>query len=150
MLGLMAGVSFGAFALMAGPLMVRLSTTGLVLANSVAMILRIAYSVHFIRHRLKGDLTPALAPNLAVLGAFVASFAITFASDARTDVNSLVTVAIHIGIGIVCFIVVAATVWVCERPFLRDLNDFRMMARRGDSGDQSGRSDVHEDNKKKD
>eukprot|EP00611_Tribonema_gayanum_P021133 TRINITY_DN4008_c0_g1_i1.p2 TRINITY_DN4008_c0_g1~~TRINITY_DN4008_c0_g1_i1.p2 ORF type:complete len:419 (+),score=171.01 TRINITY_DN4008_c0_g1_i1:937-2193(+) len=122
---------FGVFAASAGPLMARYGTSGLVMANCLGMLFRIAYSARFIV-RFFGSPRPLLgalphpAAALAFAGAAVAS-GFSAAAAARAG-NTPRAQLLHVCRGAAAFALLAAVCWATEKPFRARL---RGLLRRG-------------------
>lgn len=134
-LSLSAGASFLVFAGATLPLMRRLGTVGLVLANSLGMAARVLFSLGFIRRFFAraGEPVPDLFPSPLVCAAFVAAFAGTLASDAGTDVGDWRQALPHVAFGAVALAGVVATVVMAEGDWLADMRGIRRLAR-GEQG----------------
>ncbi|XP_024402164.1 uncharacterized protein [Physcomitrium patens] len=105
-------------------------STGLILANSINMGMRIVYSLTFIQHFFSDSQTFSLwqaVPNWKVVGALVSSAMITHLSKrfVLDYDNFFPSAVLHVGIGIACLSVVLSTVYNYERPFLHELSTFR-------------------------
>ncbi|KAL1922602.1 uncharacterized protein VTP21DRAFT_10141 [Calcarisporiella thermophila] len=108
-----------------------LGTLGLILANMVNLLLRIAYSWYFIRRyflRPRGYTVdgirytlslPNLLPRPFVILAFAIGWALTFWSGQAIGWATLPEIAKHIGVGGACFACVAIITWTQERVFVR-------------------------------
>lgn len=112
-------------------------STGLILANSINMGMRIIYSLTFIRHFFKHSQTFSLwqaIPNWRVLGVLLSSAVITYFSKSFVlDHDNFSQTAVkHVGVGVVCLGVLVSAVYKYERAFLRELATFRGTHRHGD------------------
>jgi hypothetical protein len=124
-----SAASFVVFAVSTAPLMTRLGTIGLILANCAGMAVRVLGSFVYIRDFFGGLGGMMLHPMVAA--AFCVSFAVGFASDRRTDIDSLAAVGRHVAMGVACLAGVVGTVFVFEKPFLKQLMMVRRMVRTG-------------------
>jgi oligosaccharide translocation protein RFT1 len=119
----------------------HLRARGLILANMLSMLLRIAFSVHFItRWRAPGSgvaVRPAaLAPSTLSLAGFAAAALATRASERAlygARLGSLQAAAAHVAIGAACLAALAALLaLVSEKQLGRDLRQlYRVVKRDG-------------------
>ena len=119
----------------------HLRARGLILANMLSMLLRIAFSVHFItRWRAPGSgvaVRPAaLAPSVLSLAGFAAAALATRASERAlygARLGSLHAAAAHVAVGAACLVALAALLaLVSEKQLGRDLRQlYRVVKRDG-------------------
>jgi len=114
-------------------------TTGLLAANALNMLMRIAYSARFIHAFFAQGPAAAVAepsnlarlralamPSTVTLCSFFLSLLVTQTSLRLLSISgshSLPRFAAHVAVGVLCLIAVAASVWKCEKPFLQQLKD---------------------------
>ena len=131
-LSLSAAASFLVFAGLTLPLMQAYGTIGLVLANSLGMLVRICFSLNFIRSYFKRppeEPLPDMFPHPAVLASFVAAFAGTMASDCGLEsLEDLGAVVPHVLFGVGALASLLTTVYFVEGEFLGDLKGIRRLA----------------------
>ncbi|XP_051124143.1 uncharacterized protein LOC127246681 isoform X2 [Andrographis paniculata] len=99
---------------------------GLILANSLNMILRVTYSAVFIRNYFKGSFSfRACLPS--GFGYILVSGIATFILE-RTHLNRdnfWTTFAVHLSFGLTCFVVAAFAIYRKEKAFIRKIIRFR-------------------------
>lgn len=126
-----------------------LGTNGLILADAGNMVLRIGYSLWFVRHHcsragLQGHSLSALFPNLTVMIALMAAFVVTSASNAvllggpgqlREGCKApcpqhsfWLHACAHIGVGMAVLMGVAAIIFKTERHILHGLRQAQRQA----------------------
>jgi len=105
-------------------------STGLILANSINMGMRIIYSLTFIRRYFRHSPTFSLwqaIPNWRVMGVLLISAVTTYLS--KTYVldydNFFLSMVPHVGVGVVCLGILVLAVYKCERAFFQELATFR-------------------------
>lgn len=89
----------------------EMGATGLILANMVNLGIRIGYSWYFIRRYFEFSVTVSVKqwlPHAATVTSFIMAWSITFWSQNHIGWYTLKQKAIHVSIGGVCFIGVAA------------------------------------------
>ncbi|CAM6090181.1 unnamed protein product [Calypogeia fissa] len=105
-------------------------STGLILANCLNMAMRIVYSLVFIRAFFKDSSTFTLQralPGFHVLAVLAGSAAVTYLSNKyvlEPDRFSSSGI-LHVTIGVGCLAAVVASVYKCERAFLRELSTMK-------------------------
>ncbi|KAL2650675.1 hypothetical protein R1flu_018803 [Riccia fluitans] len=108
---------------------------GLILANSLNMAMRIAYSVIFIKSFFKNSSTFSLwwaLPKPQVLVVFLGSAIITQISREKVmdPGRFLASSVVHVGFGLGCLTVLAVSVYKYEKVFLRELRIYLLSAPR--------------------
>lgn len=103
---------------------------GLIIANCVNMLLRIIYSMNFIRNYFKGSSTFRIwhaLPDSRVVVVLAVSVVATHMSERKIlDPDRFwSTAALHVGIGCGCFALVLASLYKYEQPFFAKLAAFR-------------------------
>ncbi|XXQ34312.1 Protein RFT1 like protein [Plasmodiophora brassicae] len=117
-------VPFSGLYLLLSTALMPFGATGLILANSLSMSSRIAYSLWFIRKHFQttwNDLLAAILPKFSTVSLMAVVPMILYASYSGFKVRSdpsLSGFACHIAVGIVCLISSAATVWKRERELV--------------------------------
>jgi len=118
-----------------------LGAKGIVLANCVNLSIRILWSTWFLsgyygryipsptgesNNSWRGRLSywRTIVPHPKVLAAFGAAYLITGASEQWIGWNRLFDKAVHLGIGVGTFAVVMGVVYMAERSFLREIQEF--------------------------
>ncbi|KAJ3408439.1 Oligosaccharide translocation protein rft1 [Chytriomyces hyalinus] len=114
-----------------------LGGVGIVLANSINMLMRIWFALNFIGEYFRVGKTVAGAnsredeieiermldpkrfiPKTAVLVAFVAAWGVTHTSNATIGWRSLTAKLQHIGVGAICFFVVTGVIYISEKSLI--------------------------------
>jgi len=161
-LGALAAVSFAVFAGLTFPFIRWHGTVGLVLANCAGMLVRILFSIHFVRAYFDGVVStrkqdggeghvssmmlstrekqPDMFPHPVVLASFVAAFAATYASDKTlVSIDEVEPVLKHVVFGGMVFTGVLGSILWTEQDFFEDLKSIRRLAtgRREEAGSKA-------------
>ncbi|GAA5811122.1 hypothetical protein MFLAVUS_004551 [Mucor flavus] len=102
----------------------EMGATGLILANMVNLGIRIGYSWYFIRRYFESSVTVSVKqwlPHTATVTSFIMAWSITFWSQNHIGWYTLKQKAIHVSIGGVCFIGVAAVILLAEKKLISDV-----------------------------
>lgn len=105
----------------------HIGNTGLILANGINMIMRIAVSVRFINTVFRENRGQApnwgkVLPHRTVLAAFLGALGVSSITYRVFYLSGVWQYAVlHVGITAAFFVVVAGLVWVYERTFVRQL-----------------------------